>query len=56
MGQALAARMMGLRGAWHHDPVFDYVDRYSQVNHEAGWRLSWVNWHPVMWPEYRSNY
>ncbi|MGK0521614.1 MAG: hypothetical protein ACJAUC_004331 [Planctomycetota bacterium] len=56
MGQALTARMMGLRGAWNHDPFFDYVDRYGQVVHEEGWHLSWVNWHPLLWAAYRSNY
>ena len=56
LGQALAARMMGLRDAWNHDPFFDYVDRYAQVDHQESWHLSWVNWHPKLWAAYRSNY
>ena len=56
LGQALASRMMGLRTAWNHDPFFDYVDRYVQVDHAEGWHLSWVNWHPALWAAYRSKF
>jgi hypothetical protein len=28
VGQALAARLMGLKDSWNHDPFFDYVDRW----------------------------
>lgn len=56
LGQALAARMMGLRQHWNHDAFFDYVDRYQQVDHTDGWHRSWVGWHPSMWVLYRSNY
>jgi len=56
LGQALTARMMGLREYWNHDAFFDYVDRYQQVDHTDGWHRSWVGWHPSMWAAYRSNY
>jgi hypothetical protein len=56
LGEALAARMMGLREAWNHDAFFDYVDRYAQVDQAEGWHRSWVGWHPSMWGAYRSNY
>lgn len=56
LGQALAARMMGLREHWQHEPFFDYVDRYQQVEHAEAWHRSWVKWHPIMWQAYRSNY
>jgi len=28
IGQALAARLLGARGYWNHEPFFDYVDRW----------------------------
>jgi len=28
VGQALAARLLGARGYWNHEPFFDYVDRW----------------------------
>ena len=51
MGYGLAAMILGLRGAWNHEPFFDYLDR-------------WYTWSGAfsssferqMWETYRSNY
>jgi hypothetical protein len=56
LGSTLAARMMGLREAWHHDPHFDYVDRFMQAQHQEGWHRAWTPWHAAMWDAYRSKY
>ena len=56
LGEALAARMMGLKEAWNHDAFFDYVDRYAQVEHAEAWHRAWVSWHTTLWSAYRSNY
>lgn len=56
VGQALAARMLGLQEAWNHPAFFDYMDRYMQVRHTDDWHRSWVGWHASMWDAYRPNY
>jgi hypothetical protein len=35
VGEALAARILGLRTAWNHDPFFDYVDRWMNEDDAA---------------------
>lgn len=56
VGQALAARVMGLQEAWHHAAFFDYMDRYMQVAPEESWHRAWVPWHGAMWDEYRDKH
>ena len=56
VGQALAARMLGLQAHWAHPAFFDYMDRYMQVQHTEGWHRAWTGWHASMWDAYRSNY
>ncbi len=56
VGQALAARVLGLQAAWHHAPFFDYMDRYLQAPHAAPWQRAWVGWHAAMWDAYRANH
>lgn len=56
VGEALAARMLGLQGAWAHPAFFDYMDRYMQVQHTEAWHRAWTGWHASMWDAYRSNY
>lgn len=56
VGEALAARIMGLEAAWHHPAFFAYVDRYLQVEAAEPWQRAWVAWHGAMWDAYRSNY
>ena len=56
VGQALAARVMGLREAWNHEAWFDYVDRYQQATHEEAWHRAWESWQVTMWDAYRANH
>jgi len=56
VGQALAARIMGLQAAWNHPAFFDYMDRYLQTAHGDAWQRAWVGWHAELWDAYRSNY
>mgnify|MGYP007073200428 CR=1 FL=1 len=51
IGAVLCARMMGLVDAWRHPALFDYTDRYAQI--ETGWTLSWSTWVGAMWQTYR---
>jgi hypothetical protein len=56
VGEALAARMLGLQAAWGHPAFFDYMDRYMQVQHTDAWHRAWTGWHASMWDAYRSNF
>ncbi len=56
VGQALAARVMGLQAAWSHPAFFDYMDRYLQTEPKGEWQRAWVGWHADLWDAYRSNY
>lgn len=56
VGEALAARMMGLQEAWNHPAFFAYMDRYLQVVPSERWHRAWVPWHAAMWDTYRANY
>jgi hypothetical protein len=56
VGQALAARILGLQQAWNHAPFFAYVDRYMQVEHSEKWHRAWVGWHAALWDAWRSKY
>src|SRR5690606_1602788 len=55
VGAVLCARIMGLRDAWHHPALFDYMDRYMQIE-SGGWTRSWSPWCGDMWDLYRSQY
>ncbi len=48
VGQALAARLTGMTGAWGHDAFFDYVDRWWR---EEGKANAFVT---AMWKAYRA--
>lgn len=70
-GQILAARIMGAKSIWAHDPVFDYQDRYmavmngdpdpfgytvnGQPSSPSGFR-SWTSFEGEMWDQYRSSF
>jgi hypothetical protein len=54
LGYVLAARIMGLREAWGHDALFDYVDRYVQVEPNGAWTRSYSPFAERMWDRYRS--
>ena len=53
-GFVLAARIMGMRDAWDHPPLFDYVDRYMQVEQQGHWMRSWSPFCERMWDRYRG--
>lgn len=55
-GYVLAARIMGLRPSWQHDALFDYIDRYMQVERHGDWRRSWNPFAEQMWDRYRAEF
>lgn len=55
-GFVLAARIMGLREAWGHEPLFDYVDRYLQIEAPGAWTRSWSPFAERMWDRHRASY
>ena len=55
-GYVLAARIMGLRDAWDHPALFDYVDRYMQVETKGNWMRGWNPFCERMWDRYRADF
>ncbi|MBL8753018.1 MAG: hypothetical protein JNK15_06910 [Planctomycetes bacterium] len=55
IGAVLGARMMGLVDEWNHPALFDYTDRYAQIE-PVGWTRSWAPWVGRMWDLYRPSY
>ena len=55
-GFVLAARIMGLRDAWHHPALFDYVDRYMQIETAGEWTRGWNRFCERMWDQYRRDF
>jgi hypothetical protein len=55
IGAVLCARIMGLRDEWNHPALFDYTDRYTQIE-TGGWMRSWSPWVGSMWDLYRASY
>jgi len=49
-------RIMGLQQAWGHEALFDYVDRYMQIESKHTWTRSWNPFAERMWDRYRSSY
>jgi hypothetical protein len=52
-GFVLAARALGLREAWGHPALFDYVDRYMQVEERGSWMRAFSPFAERMWDKYR---
>ena len=54
-GHVLSARIMGLKGAWNHDPLFDYTDRFLDRQptgiHDRFWDRPFTE---AMWDTYRD--
>ncbi len=50
-GIVLAAHISGLREAWNHEALFDYMDRYVELN---GYRID--KFMKNMWSAYRADY
>lgn len=59
-GFTLAARMLGLRTAWNHEPLFQYIDRYKPwartTYGDYDYRTTWINWVGVVYDAYDSSY
>jgi hypothetical protein len=55
-GFVLAARIMGLRDAWDHPALFDYVDRYMQIETPGDWVRGWNPFCERMWDRYRREF
>lgn len=56
LGFVLAARILGLEQAWGHDALFDYVDRYLQIEPPQQWTRSWSRFPERMWDRYREQF
>jgi hypothetical protein len=55
-GFVLAARIMGVRDAWGHEALVDYVDRSLQVESRGSWMRSWSPFTERMWDRYRGDF
>lgn len=54
-GYILASRILGIEADWNHPPIFDYMDRYMELN--AGLSIRTYNgFQASMWDTYRSSY
>ncbi|MBX3463159.1 MAG: hypothetical protein KF830_08305 [Planctomycetes bacterium] len=56
LGFVLATRIMGLREAWGHEALFDYVDRYLQVEAPGSWTHAFDPFAGRMWARYRADF
>ena len=56
LGFVLATRIMGLIDAWGHDVLFDYVDRYLQIEAPGTWTRSFHPFAERMWDRYRPDF
>lgn len=63
VGTLLATRLMGLKANWNNNNLFDYQDRYMNVQLERiiaspstdqHWHRSWSTWVESAWDTYRS--
>jgi hypothetical protein len=58
-GFVLAARIMSVRDLWNHDALFDYMDRYMQVEKESvgvgHYPRQWSRFAERMWDTYRTD-
>lgn len=55
-GFVLAARIMGLRDAWGHAALFDYVDRYMEIETRSDWMRAFSPFAERMWDRYRGEF
>ncbi|MBW8015845.1 MAG: hypothetical protein FVQ82_06630 [Planctomycetes bacterium] len=53
-GAVLSARIMGVRNLWNHDSIFDYQDRFMNI--ETGWQRQMSSFAANMWDAYRADY
>ena len=56
-GHVLSARIMGLKDDWNHDALFDYMDRYTEIEKRNTWQRFWDRpFTEAMWEAYRSRF
>jgi hypothetical protein len=58
-GWALSVHIMGLKKAWNHDALFDYIDRYLKWSEELNadyWYRHNSTFAGEMWEKYRIKY
>jgi hypothetical protein len=55
VGEALAARLLGLQDAWNHPAFFAYMDRYMQAQFTEAWHRAWSPWQAAMWDAHRKD-
>jgi len=58
-GFILAVHVMGLQELWNHDVLFDYMDRYMQIEARLGrgtFTRQWSRFTEDMWDYYRYQY
>ncbi|MCH7557203.1 MAG: hypothetical protein IIB56_07070 [Planctomycetes bacterium] len=59
-GFILTAHIMGVKELWNHDALFDYMDRYMEVQKQVAgvghWTRQWSRFIEKMWDAYRPDY
>ncbi len=55
-GFVLAARIMNAKNLWAHDALFDYQDRYMNIQTSGTWQRSWSRFSEEMWDVYRNQF
>ena len=55
-GFVLAAHMMNQKGAWNHDALFDYMDRYMGIEVKGTYNRQQSRFSENMWDAYRPLY
>ncbi|MDD5458149.1 MAG: hypothetical protein PHF37_01985, partial [Phycisphaerae bacterium] len=53
-GIVLTAHIMGLKGAWNHNALFDYQDRYMGIETPNTFNRQQIRWVEVAWDAYRA--
>lgn len=55
-GIVLTTHIMGLKTTWNHNALFDYQDRYMNIEAVGTWTRAWSDFQESMWDTYRSSY
>jgi hypothetical protein len=55
-GSVLAAHIMGLKTIWNHDTLFDYIDRWWDIQQGEQSGLTTTSLTKAMWSVYRTDY
>ncbi len=55
-GAVLAAHFMGLKTLWNHDTLFDYIDRWWEIQQGEQNGLTTTSLTKAMWSAYRTDY